>query len=463
MIEIIITVYQCKENIHTFDILHNSESTAKNTDFLLKFKNLAQAKTAIIDITKVSDGDFQFEDLGDNIHLVHIKTPKLVTNSLFKSSRKKSQYQFLPIDDMELENLPPHLHSVITTIKSKLIKLPPVRANFGGAAGRSKDWELGFGLVPAADTSKKDWEQISDFIIELDPKHPKFSLNEKGEIYSPNGSQYKRVGQGLNFGELAVVVADKIPEAIASQLGMKRELGSIFFQPPTKKIKTDDVAIDTFILQQTMEVTKRNFQKVKLKQQRQGKKRSCTQASLFGNVSAKQAAEEAGAEIAFYKDMPDTALEWTHLIAHEMNGLQAKENLVVASHDCNTVMMHIEAAIKWFASRDHVINLSVEADIFNTPLGQKYNVAKMIRYTIKIDDSEAFTFELDPFLSIAPPKNLYKVFKGYFEYMQTKKVEAVESTTPVTVFFADKKEEMKLPDTTPAIKTPRRCLLADFR
>ena len=149
---------------------------------------------------------------------------------------------------------------------------------------------------------------------------------------------------------------------------------------------------------------------------RMGKKingrRLTTQKSFFSNVAAKDAVRENFPELLTAD--PELQFEYCHLIAYGHIGeaaAQNKENLIIGTDHCNTMMMFLEFIIENLATQGHTITSEVIALLdTNYDQGAEFHLAKLITYKVTIDNKYLVTFEFDPQLITRPPYGMHRYF-----------------------------------------------------
>lgn len=133
--------------------------------------------------------------------------------------------------------------------------------------------------------------------------------------------------------------------------------------------------------------------------------------SSISGISAKEAA------IICSFDTRTLDWEWGHLIGHRFAGAesQSANNLVLMTKHANTYMMFLEAEAVRLAHKypDLSFKLLVKAELEEDPMKKKCHAAKAISYKIICDDAALdLTYDVDPYLTIAPPKNTEETIRA---------------------------------------------------
>ena len=448
MTKIIITVQH--ESHSSFDILQPQNYDNK---FVLMHCDNAPRDYAYSICLAFPDEITTLEISDESVIHMHYKQRGSLPKNLFVSSplaldakkrlssrRRHSDYTFIPYKQIKsfLDDA-----TLLKDLKEKLVKKRALKQSFG-MLGRSDNWSSadlrtsrGYGIVPSTHLAPEDWIEQRDLINTSDKTNPVFERDDY-KICSPGGHTYEPV---IALDTIDVVVREEKldPVQFPSTL-QKAQMQHRFFSPLNKRKRTDPASpkitasskskyskkkletlladidktmpTETDTLQSSVKLTKEALQKVQYKKKKNGGKRICSQNSLFDNVSATQAAKELGLITTFEynEESIDIRYEWTHLIAYEFLGAlaQKRENIILATAACNTLMMHLEHVIRKLACAAHQIEISTEALLEPaTALKKKFNYATKIMYTVTIDDKTTVNFEFDPLLTICPPQEVY--------------------------------------------------------
>ncbi len=306
--------------------------------------------------------------------------------------------------------------------------LSKIRVPGYGAFGRFDDWasdteedtaddslirSCNWGFILNSGVSGDFRQKLSDKLLN---HNRRFLILDKkdGKYTSKAGVQYNVV---FDLGLFSVVVRDKLllsandnlVNAIEDKENIFNANGSLNRKPFFDRKNS---AIKPKMRQQGKRfiVTSKQISSVR-KKKKIVNKRLVTQSSCFNNVSANQAVQKI---VKTFSDKVDSSLpyEYSHLIYHGAAGewSQTKDNLVLTTKYCNTLMLAVENKITKLALQGHKISLKVEAFInAEETLTNDYNVAEKIIYRLIIDDLPPVTFTFDPKTPIKPPKGIQKI------------------------------------------------------
>lgn len=483
MVKILVTLQHDAKR--SFDVLQHRELGILNADdtYHFTYPSLEEAKIALQTITL--DNSPLIEPLSDpndpaeywHFHYLsrHKVDARCLTDTAKEkklSSSRQEENAYIFSKYQANENVLKSIFHNWIEVKKKLIKKPKVKYNAGHLA-RSQDWAVdkenqiptnlsrGYGFIPntSQHLQADKWQACMDSINNRDQANPKFNVDNAGNISSPGKSSYITV---YEMGDVECVVRAK---ASPSQSILKKartwseykaqqqasiESMPAFFKPSIVSETSDDVSqlarkplSDTTNLAQRLAalrtslptkksmlktnftLTAKKLQKILQEKQDNQNRRICGQNILFDNISANQAAAQLGLPTTFENE--PIAYEWTHLGAYEFlgAGAQKKENVVLATAACNTLMMHLEFIIKKYAYQGHRIDAQVKALIDSgNPEKEKFNYAEKILYSIKVDDKHEFNFEFDPRSPIVPPKEVYLAIDGYMQFMMQNDVKS---------------------------------------
>ena len=250
----------------------------------------------------------------------------------------------------------------------------------------------------------------------------------KREITTPNGGVYRIV---FNIGPLQIVVrknpSEKNPNInkIKKILFPTEEIASFGGNKENNKLKRQKIRdlISDFeqpqplVIRQSAAITKQSIAASQIEKKLNGC-RLQRQDSFFG-LSAKKAIATHFPEL----QIKGVAYEYTHLIAYGHIGekqAQNKNNLVLATKHCNSMMMFLESIITYLAQNDHDITVEV-TEIIDTSSekAREFHSAERIVYCLTVDNN-SMTFEFDPRQIISPPKGLYRYFWSCIEALLDK-------------------------------------------
>lgn len=451
-------------NKRSFDVLkHRKDPFDDKKDPLFDSKNDNALKEQLIQLS----GSDQFtiktisDKEGNKWRLVMFST-RDVSKGLFaeaptqplqrRPSRRNQpgEYHFIDYKDHKdtlLKALP-----VLEEIAAHLLKPKTVKPYFG-ANGRSKIWNesyhnkekenaplshisRGFGFIPNPESYPNivSWNEVVGWIQKSEPNNPLFTHNN-GLTCSPKGSTYRKA---IDMGEIHIIIAENaakrdtclasVAQQVETDKNFKQKHSFFKFtgqkQPvpllPSNEHSVPGVAElpDKSALCQPCTLDQKKLDKVVQQKKKNKGQRSCSQNQVWGNDSATSRAYSLG--------LPQTCndagtiiplrYEWTHLLAHQFIGSdgQIRENLVLATEYCNTLMMHLECLLKTYVGNKYPVHIQVNAPLVENPEMRASHCVQYIDYHLNINNC-LYHFRFDPFLQTAPPRDLYKGLRGYIE------------------------------------------------
>lgn len=145
-----------------------------------------------------------------------------------------------------------------------------------------------------------------------------------------------------------------------------------------------------------------------------GKQRSPSNCVAMSKNSKRISPNKYAKKYGFGHERDGAKWEWTHLIGYRFIGdkAQVPHNMVLATKECNTLMMFIEDEVAKLITEGYDVVISADT------LPSRYPVphtADKIIYNVWVDSVLDLTLEFDPFSRYIPQQNLEDVAKALFE------------------------------------------------
>lgn len=397
---------------------HQSLSTTTETD-------LSQLFSSIVGQTGSPDPDIQKQyplAHGNILCHYHYSAPK----KLFKSclpedytqkapSQRKKHFISLTSMSISTEQTEQEIFRLLQRLQPDLLPKVKETTSLGPKFGRAASW---FGeLAEAEDNiiavinpglSSPIRRAFTKKLQEANkPVVDDFDVLPGGRWLGVNNETYT---VAASLGPVALAIKDnnylqpQLVESVLSKLSNATRRPKLYDPPIISQPFINSEKSSLKLIQRTT-VTRASILKIRRGKKHNNGRRLIPEQDIFDKISGNTAVKRY---FSNYLET-DVSYNYSHLIAYQFIGEQSqiKDNIVLATEHCNTMMMFVEDAVSSLALQENKIDLKVVATISNdTKKHLEFNVAERIVYEVTINETSTLTFEFNPQSVIRPPIEL---------------------------------------------------------